>query len=109
MTRIDKHPILGEMEKKKEVKIIVDGKEYVAYEGEMIAAALIANGIKTFRYTSHRHKPRGIYCGIGRCTDCTMIVDGIPNVRTCVTPVKDGMVIQTQYGVGQWEKGDSVG
>jgi len=31
-----------------------------------------------------------------------MIVDGVPNVRTCVTPVRDGMVVQTQKGLGEW-------
>jgi hypothetical protein len=35
-----------------------------------------------------------------------MVVDGIPNVRTCITPVKDGMIIERQQGVGKWgEKG----
>ena len=28
-----------------------------------------------------------------------MVVDGVPNVRTCVTPLKAGMKVQTQYGV----------
>lgn len=104
MTRIVEHPILGHMEEKKKVKISVDGVLIEVYEGEMIAAALYANGIKTLRYTKHHHKPRSIYCGIGRCTDCVMIVDGIPNVRTCVTPVREGMVIETQHGVGEWKK-----
>ena len=48
----------------------------------MIAAALIANGIWINRYTAHKNKPRGIYCAIGRCTDCIMTVDNVPNVRT---------------------------
>lgn len=107
MARINEHPILGPMEEQQKVRIIVDGKPYEAFKGEMIAAALLANDIKIFRYTKHQHKPRGIYCGIGRCTDCIMTVDGIPNVRTCVTPVKDGMVIETQHGVGQWKRGGS--
>lgn len=105
MTRILKHPILGDIPEQKKVTITVDGKSYSAYEGEMIAAALLNNDIKVFRYTKHYHKPRGIYCGIGRCTDCVMIVDGIPNVRTCITPVKDGMIIETQQGTGEWKRG----
>ncbi|MFZ5967944.1 MAG: (2Fe-2S)-binding protein [Bacillota bacterium] len=105
MVRIVDHPILGSMEEKREVHIMVDGKAYTALEGEMIAAALLANHIKTFRYTKHQHKPRGIYCGIGRCTDCIMTVDGVPNVRTCVTPVRDGMIIETQEGSGKWKRG----
>lgn len=102
MGRIINHPILDELEKGKEVKITVDGRELIVYEGEMLAAALIANNIKVFRYTRHQQEPRGIYCGIGRCTDCVMTVDGIPNVRTCITPIKAGMVVKTQRGVGIW-------
>lgn len=102
MARVKEHIILGELEERKKVKITVDGKTIEAYEGEMIAAALLANGIKVFRYTQKHKKPRGLYCGIGRCTDCVMTVDGVPNVRTCITPVKDGMVIETQKGLGQW-------
>jgi predicted molibdopterin-dependent oxidoreductase YjgC len=106
MNRIRHHIILGELENGKKVKITVDGKEIEALEGEMIAAALLANGHHKFRYTKKDHLPRGIYCGIGRCTDCIMTVNGIPNVRTCVTPVEDGMVIETQQGTGSWKRDD---
>ncbi|HHW67550.1 MAG: hypothetical protein PWP07_103 [Epulopiscium sp.] len=106
MNRIMEHPILGKMEDKKEVAIWVDGKILKAYEGEMIAATLLANGIKVCRYTRKRKEPRGVFCAIGRCTDCVMVVDGIPNVRTCITPVRDGMKIETQKGLGSWERSE---
>ena len=73
------------------------------YEGEPIAAALKAAGVMVHRYTKKHHEPRGIFCAIGRCTDCVMVVDGKPNVRTCVTPLREGMHVQTQYGVGTKE------
>ncbi len=76
-----------------------DGQKIQGYEGEPIAAALKAAGILIHRYTKKEHTPRGIFCAIGRCTDCVMVVDGVPNVRTCVTPLKAGMKVQTQYGV----------
>ena len=98
--RITEHPILGPQEEGKMVEIIVDNKPIYAREGEMIASALMANGIRIHRYTVKRHEPRGVFCGIGQCTDCVMIVNGQPNVRTCVTPVKAGMVIETQHGTG---------
>jgi len=101
--RIKEHPILGPLPVAKEVIIIVDGKKIKAYEGEMISTAIVASGIKTFRYTSKKKEPRGIFCAIGRCTDCVMEVNGRPNVRTCVTPVEDNMVINTQEGLGIWE------
>lgn len=100
--RVIHHPILGEETREFTAVIEVDGKKIPAVEGEPIAAALLAAGIKTFRHTHKNNRPRGIFCAIGRCTDCVMTVDGIPNVRTCVTPLVDGMVIETQKGLGKW-------
>ena len=104
MQRIIDHPVLGPLPEVESVTIIVDGERLKARKGEMIAAALIATGKKYFRKTVKTHEPRGIYCGIGRCTDCVMTVNGIPNVRTCVTEVEDGMVIETQMGYGVWKQ-----
>lgn len=101
--RVMNHPILGPIEEEETVNITVDGKPIKARKGEMIIAALLANGIIINRYTKKQHKPRGLFCGIGQCTDCVMVVDGCPNVRTCVTPVREGMVIETQIGVGKKE------
>lgn len=97
--RIAEHPILGVQEKGELVKFTFDGKELEGYAGEPIAVALKASGIMIHRYTQKEHKPRGIFCAIGRCTDCVMVVDGVPNVRTCITPLRAGMKVQTQYGV----------
>lgn len=106
MYRVETHPVLGDAPQKRDITIYVDGAPIAAKEGEMIAAALLAAGISTFRYTKHKDRPRGIYCGIGRCTDCIMTVDGIPNVRTCITPVQDGMRVETQKGSGSWTGGE---
>ena len=97
--RIIEHPILGTVEKGREVSFTFDGKELKGYEGEPIAAALKAADVMVHRYTKKEHKPRGIFCAIGRCTDCVMVVDGVPNVRTCITPLREGMNVKTQYGV----------
>ena len=97
--RIENHPILGTYQKGPLVTFTLDGKEMKGYEGEPIAAALRAAGVMTHRHTSKLDMPRGIFCAIGRCTDCVMIVDGKPNIRTCVTPLQQGMKVQTQYGV----------
>ena len=97
--RVEQHCILDVDKKEKKVKITVDGKEIEAYEGEPILAALLASGIKVNRYTVKKHEPRGLFCGIGQCSDCSIVVDGKANVRTCITPVKEGMVIMTQDGL----------
>lgn len=84
------------VERGKQIEITVDGKPMVAYEGETVAAALIASGVRSFRRTSKHDTSRGIFCGMGICFDCLMTVDGVLNVRTCVTYVEPGMKVQTQ-------------
>ena len=100
--RITGHPILDDLNDRKKIKIIFNGKEIEAYEGETIAAALTAAGVKVFRTTPVYNEPRGIFCNRGRCTDCIMKVDGKPNIRTCITIVKVGMVIESIKGLGEW-------
>ena len=97
--RIKEHPVLGETKKGEIVKFTYDGKELTGYLGEPIAAALKEAGVMVHRYTKKKHEPRGIFCAIGRCTDCVMVVNGVPNIRTCITPLEEGMVIHTQDGV----------
>lgn len=88
----------------KQFEIEVDGRQVVAYEGETIAAALLASGIHTFRHTAKHEAPRGIFCGMGICFDCVMTVNGVPNVRTCVTQVEPGMKVETRRE-SQWMGG----
>ncbi len=102
--RIKEHPVLGTMEEKRVITFTYDGNSITGYEGEPIAIALEAAGIMIHRYTKKNHEPRGIFCAIGRCTDCVMVVDGKPNVRTCITPLVEGMDVKTQYGVGTKEQ-----
>lgn len=97
--RVENHIVLEEQVSVPFVEIVVDGKTIQAREGEPVLAALLANGIRINRYTSKRGEPRGLFCGIGQCTDCAMVVDGVPNVRTCITPVRAGMTVQTQDGM----------
>ena len=78
-------------------EIEVDGKNVAACEGETIAAALTRAGIKAIRYTRN-NEPRGIFCGMGVCFECRMIVNGKRNTRICQTPATPGCVIQTQHG-----------
>ena len=98
MYRITRHPIL-EINDGEALTFYYNGQPLQAKQGDMIAAALTANGIRVFRHTPKLHEPRGLFCGIGQCTDCVMVVDGKPNVRTCVTPVKPGMKVETQEGL----------
>jgi aerobic-type carbon monoxide dehydrogenase small subunit (CoxS/CutS family) len=50
---------------------------------------------------------RGGYCMIGRCTDCLVVVDGLPNVPACRTPVSAGQAVRTQHGLGETAPGEA--
>lgn len=98
--RIQKHPVL-DFKKGKEVEFTCNGKVIMGYEGETIAAALHAAGVKVLSHSSENHRPRGFYCAIGNCSSCLMEVDGMANVRICTEPLKAGMVVLSQSGKGE--------
>lgn len=99
MQRIRNHPILR-FETGRKVSFTFNGRTLQGYEGDTIASALHANGVKKLSESIHLKRPRGFYCAIGNCASCKMIVDGKSNTKTCVTPLKDGMVVRTQHGKG---------
>jgi hypothetical protein len=79
----------------------VDGVAVSAREGEPLAVALLAAGYRAFRTMPRFADPRGGYCMVGRCADCFMVVEGVPNVRACITPVRAGLDVQVQHGLGE--------
>lgn len=78
-----------------------DGRPVEAYPGETIAAALLSAGIRQFRRTAKAAMPRGLYCGMGVCWECLVVVDGRPSNRACMTEAKPGMRVETQQGAGR--------
>ena len=97
--RLTRHPIL-EFDRGQEIEFEFDGRKLLGFESESIAAALHANDVRVFRESIRKHRPRGFFCAIGRCSSCLMTVDGVPNIMTCVTPLKEGMRVETQRGKG---------
>jgi sarcosine oxidase subunit alpha len=73
-----------------------EGRTVPAIEGQSIAAALYASGVRVFSRSFKYHRPRGLFCVSGDCPNCLMQVDGRPNVRTCVEPVRQGQVVRGQ-------------
>lgn len=97
MARINEHPIL-DFKKGKEVTFYYEGQELKGCEGETIAAALHAAGVRSLHETEKKHRHRGLFCAIGNCSSCLMKVNGIPNVRVCVEPLREGITVERQVG-----------
>jgi len=104
---ITDHPIL-QFSRGRKVIFYHDGRPLEWYENDPIAVALYANNVKTLSYTKKYHRPRGFFCAIGKCSSCFMTVDGLANVRTCITPLKEGMKIETQHGLGTFFQSSSL-
>jgi predicted molibdopterin-dependent oxidoreductase YjgC len=98
--RISDHPALGRGPASAIVTFSFDGAPVSGRDGEPIAAALFAAGIRVLRTMPGLGEPRGGFCMVGRCVDCLVVVDGRPNVRACVTPVRFGLRVETQRGLG---------
>ena len=73
-----------------------EGRPVEAHEGDTVASALFAAGVSTFSRSFKYHRPRGLLCVEGRCPNCLMTVDGVPNVRACTQRVRPGMRVRHQ-------------
>lgn len=76
--------------------IRLDGEPVPARRGEPAAAALLAAGRAIVSRSYKYHRPRGAFCLAGSCGSCLARVDGLPSRRTCRTPCRDGLAIETQ-------------
>ncbi|MED3562663.1 (2Fe-2S)-binding protein [Bacillus xiapuensis] len=93
--RVIHHPILGDLKFRSLINFKFNEKVYSGFEGETIAAALLASGVRTLRCQEETGTPRGIYCNIGHCYECRVQVDGVLGVRACLTPIKEGMAVRS--------------
>ena len=80
------------------IEFTFDGESINAITGQSVAAALLAANQRALRKTRFNKNDRGIFCGIGVCFDCLVVIDGITNQRACLIEAKPGMKVQTQVG-----------
>jgi sarcosine oxidase, subunit alpha len=95
--RIHEHPILPAPDQAA-VAFSWQGQPFVARQGETIASALFANGVRTFGHHPKDGAPQGIYCANGQCAQCTVVADGLP-VKSCMVAVRPGMNVQPLDGL----------
>jgi sarcosine oxidase subunit alpha len=104
--RITQHPIL-KVPKRKRVAFTWNGKNLTGFEGEMIASALMANDIHIFGHHPKDNSPQGMFCANGQCSQCLVAANGLP-VKACMTPLKEGVVLQSVEGLPKLPEDDEV-
>ena len=80
------------------IEFTFDGESISAITGQSVAAALLAANQRALRKTRFNNNERGVFCGIGVCFDCLVVIDGITNQRACLIEAGPGMKVQTQVG-----------
>jgi predicted molibdopterin-dependent oxidoreductase YjgC len=80
------------------VSVTIDGRLFVARDGDSVAATLLAAGVQACRTTPISGAGRGPFCMMGVCFDCLVTIDGQPNKQGCLIPVRAGMRIERQSG-----------
>lgn len=103
--RITGHPILEDAPESKTITIYFNGHPYEAVEGDTIASAMLAQGVKSLRVHEETGNGRGIYCNIGHCFECRVKINESQVVRACLTPASEGMEINSHLLM---EKGEDI-
>lgn len=78
-----------------------EGAKITARSGESVAAALLADGVLSFRQTPVKDFARGPFCMMGVCFDCLMVIDGQPNRQACQVVATSGMKVAPQHGAAE--------
>ena len=72
-----------------------EGKDVEARRGDTVAASLLNGGLLACREVGDGSY-RGIFCGMGACNECAVVVNGEPGHLACMIQSEEGMVIEGQ-------------
>jgi hypothetical protein len=75
------------MQEKSSMRIIVDGQPIEFASGDSVLIAMLRAG--------RRPTVGGCLCLAGDCPHCLATVDGVAYVRTCQTPTRAGMIVES--------------
>jgi D-hydroxyproline dehydrogenase subunit gamma len=81
------------------IRIDLAGEPVEGVAGQTIAGILMAGGRLAWR-RSRTGRPRGVFCGIGVCFDCVVVVNGLRDVRACQRRAADGDRVEVQEDDG---------
>ena len=96
-----RHPVGGTINRGHSITFRFDGRTYSAYEGDTLASALLANGVRIVGRSFKYHRPRGIFgMGVEEPSSMVQLRSGPrsePNVRATEVEVFDGLEAFSQH------------
>ena len=86
--------------RKKPVHFKFDRKEYIGFEGDTLASALLANGVHLVGRSFKYHRPRGIFgSGSEEPNALIRLIKGAtaePNLKATQIEIYDGLIAESQ-------------
>ncbi len=99
-TQVNRLAKSGSIDRSKPLSFRFDGKTYVGYQGDTLASALLANGVKLVGRSFKYHRPRGVFsAGSEEPNALVHMREGArqePNTRATVIELYDGLVAESQ-------------
>jgi sarcosine oxidase subunit alpha len=90
----------GSINRDRTLRFRFDGKAYECFDGDTLASALLANGVKRVGRSFKLHRPRGtLSAGIEEPNALVQLEKGAfsePNVRATLLPIYDGLCVKGQ-------------
>ena len=90
----------GRIDRDKPLSFTFDGKNYAGFEGDTLASALLANGVRVVGRSFKYHRSRGILAaGAEESNALVTVGQGAleePNVRATLQPLYDGLSARSQ-------------
>lgn len=92
----------GQIDRSRQLTFTFNGKTYLGYEGDTLASALLANGVRILGRSFKYHRPRSLF-GIGAEEPNAILQVGegattLPNQRATQVRLYDGLVAKTVTG-----------
>jgi methylglutamate dehydrogenase subunit C len=90
----------GLIDRAKPVRFTFDGRSYQGYEGDTLASALLASGVRLFGRSFKYHRPRGVLTAGGEEPNALVTLRtgarAEPNCRATSVPLFDGLEASSQ-------------
>ena len=77
------------------VHLTFEGRPVEGLAGDTLASALVATGELGLREAVDGGR-RGVFCGMGACHECAVVVDGQPGLLACMTGVEEAQRVGRQ-------------